>query len=124
MNVVEESDCARVPMKPTNNEGSTSAESVEGRVPTKENGVEPHTQPTQSGISVSQGLDGVAGRRGITSRNGLPPYCTISLSIYYGRASMPNNGMRHPAWTAWMQPGDGILVTDFYLFAKATKNDL
>jgi RNA-directed DNA polymerase len=59
MYVLEESDCAVLPMKPMNRGGSTSAELVEGRVQTKENDVQPHTQPTQSGARVSQGLDGV-----------------------------------------------------------------
>jgi RNA-directed DNA polymerase len=59
MYVVEESDCAIVLMKPTNNEGKTSAEPAEGRARTKENDVQSHTHPTQSGARVSQGLDGV-----------------------------------------------------------------
>ena len=59
MYVLEESDYAIVPMKLTNREGSTSAEPAEGRAQTKENDVQPHTQPTQSGARVSQGLDGV-----------------------------------------------------------------
>jgi RNA-directed DNA polymerase len=59
MYVLEESDYAIVPMKLTNREGSTSAEPAEGRAQTKENNVQPHMQPTQSGARVSQGLDGV-----------------------------------------------------------------
>src|ERR1700679_4354558 len=59
MNVLEESDCAVVPMKLTNNEGKPSAEPAEGRVQTKENDAQPHTHPTQSGVRVSQGLSGV-----------------------------------------------------------------
>jgi RNA-directed DNA polymerase len=59
MYVLEESDCAIVLMKLTNKEGKTSAEPAEGRAQTKENDVQPHTQPTQSGARVSQGLDGV-----------------------------------------------------------------
>ena len=59
MNVLEESDCAVVPTKLTNNEGKTFAEPAEGRVQTKENGAQPHTHPTQSGARVSQGLSGV-----------------------------------------------------------------
>src|SRR6201985_3145768 len=59
MYVLEESDCAIVPMKLTNREDKTSAEPAEGRAQTKENDVQPHTQPTQSGARVSQGLDGV-----------------------------------------------------------------
>ena len=59
MNVLEESDCAVVPMKLTNNEDKSSAEPAEGRAQTKENDAQPHTQPTQSGARVSQGLGGV-----------------------------------------------------------------
>jgi RNA-directed DNA polymerase len=59
MYVLEESDCAIVPMKPTNREGKTSAEPAEGRARTKENDVQTRTYPTQSGARVSQGLDGV-----------------------------------------------------------------
>ena len=55
MYVLEESDCAIVPMKLTNNEGKTSAEPAEGRAQTKENDAQPHTHPTQSGTRVSQG---------------------------------------------------------------------
>jgi RNA-directed DNA polymerase len=59
MYVLEESDCAIVPMKLTNREDKTSAEPAEGRAQAKENDVQPHTHPTQSGARVSQGLDGV-----------------------------------------------------------------
>ena len=59
MNVLEESDCAIVPMKLTNREGKTSAEPAEGRAQTKENDAQPHTHPTQRGTRVSQGLSGV-----------------------------------------------------------------
>jgi RNA-directed DNA polymerase len=46
-------------MKLTNNEDKTSAEPAEGRARTKENDVQFHTSPTQSGSRLSQGLDGV-----------------------------------------------------------------
>src|SRR3981189_3667874 len=59
MYVLEESDCAIIPMKLTNNEDKTSAEPAEGRAQTKENDAQPHTHPTQSGARVSQGLSGV-----------------------------------------------------------------
>ena len=59
MYVLEESDCAIVPMKLPNKEAKASAEAAEGRARTKENDVQHHTQPTQSGIRVSQGLGGV-----------------------------------------------------------------
>src|SRR6202030_4517921 len=40
-------------------EGQTSAETGEGRARAKENIVQSHTRPTQSGERVSQGLGGV-----------------------------------------------------------------
>src|ERR1700722_11293676 len=59
MYVLEESDCAIVPMKLTNREDKTSAEPAEGRARAKENDAQPHTHPTQGGARVSQGLGGV-----------------------------------------------------------------
>jgi RNA-directed DNA polymerase len=59
MYVVEESDCAVLPMKLPNKEAKASSEAAEGRARTKENDVQHHTYPTQSGIRVSQGLGGV-----------------------------------------------------------------
>jgi RNA-directed DNA polymerase len=59
MYVLEESDCAILPMKLTNNEDKTSAEPAEGRAQTKENDAQPHTRPTQGRVRVSQGLGGV-----------------------------------------------------------------
>src|SRR5260370_15976959 len=59
MNVQKKSDCAVVPVNPPNKEGRPSAEAGEGRAQTKENIVESHLQPTQSGKRMSQGLDGV-----------------------------------------------------------------
>ena len=59
MYVGEESDSGIVPMKPSNKDGSTSAEKGEGRPLIKENTSPPHTCPTQSGVYVSQGLGGV-----------------------------------------------------------------
>ena len=43
MNVLEESDCAIVPMTLTNNLDKTSAEPSEGRAQAKENDAQPHT---------------------------------------------------------------------------------
>jgi hypothetical protein len=59
MYVLEDSDCAIVPMKLPNKEAKASAEAAEGRVQTKENDVQLNTYPTQSGDHVSQGLGGV-----------------------------------------------------------------
>jgi RNA-directed DNA polymerase len=57
--VPEESDCAVVPMNLSNNEAQASAEVGEERAQAKENIVQFHTHPTQSGAWVSQGLRGV-----------------------------------------------------------------
>jgi hypothetical protein len=58
-NVQEKSDCAAIPVNRPNKGGQPSAEVGEGRVQTKENNVQSHMQPTQSGKRMSQGLDGV-----------------------------------------------------------------
>ena len=59
MHVLEESDCAVVPVNQPNNEERSSAEVGEGRAQTKENIARSSTSPTQSGKRVSQGLSGV-----------------------------------------------------------------
>src|SRR6202521_1225803 len=57
--VSEEADCATGPVNLSNKEGQTPAEMGEGRARAKENIVQFHTRPTQSGERVSQGLSGV-----------------------------------------------------------------
>src|SRR5580658_8670479 len=59
MHVPEKSDCAAVPVNQPNKGGQSSAEVGEGRAQTKENIVQSHMHPTQSGKRMSQGLDGV-----------------------------------------------------------------
>ena len=49
MHVQEKSDCAVVPVNQPNKEGQPSAEVGEGRAETKENIVQSHMHPTQSG---------------------------------------------------------------------------
>jgi hypothetical protein len=63
MHVSEESDSGIVPMNHSNNDGKPSAESEEGRLLVKENTPQPSTHPTQSGVRVFQGLEGVRIRR-------------------------------------------------------------
>jgi RNA-directed DNA polymerase len=53
------SDSGVVPLQGSNKEGKPTAESLEGRPGTKENVRQPHTQLTQGGERVSQGLEGV-----------------------------------------------------------------
>ena len=59
MYVLEKSDCAVIPVNQPNKGGQPSAEVGEGRAQTKENIVQSHMHPTQSGKRMSQGLDGV-----------------------------------------------------------------
>src|SRR5260370_27456097 len=59
VNVQEKSDCAVVPVNQWNREAQASAEAGEGRAQTKENIVQSHKLPTQSGKGLSQGLHGV-----------------------------------------------------------------
>src|SRR5690348_1781536 len=59
MNVQEKSDCAVVPVNQPNKEGQLSAEVGEGRAQSKENIVQSHMYPTQSGKRMSQRLHGV-----------------------------------------------------------------
>jgi hypothetical protein len=60
MHVCEESHCGIVPMNHSNKDGTSSAESEEGRLRIKESGGQSNTCPTQSGEAcVSQGLTGV-----------------------------------------------------------------
>src|SRR6266446_5200065 len=59
MHVLEKSDCAVVPVNQPNNEGQPSAEAGEERAQTRENIVQSHMRPTQSGKGMSQRLHGV-----------------------------------------------------------------
>ena len=59
MHVPEKSDCAAVPVNQRNKEGQLSAEVGEERARTRENIVQSHMRPTQSGKRMSQGLHGV-----------------------------------------------------------------
>src|SRR5215475_14611604 len=59
MHVLEKSDCAVIPVNQPNKGGQPSAEVGEGRAQTKENIVQSHMHPTQSGKRMSQGLGGV-----------------------------------------------------------------
>src|SRR6266487_4339372 len=59
MHVLEKSDCAVVPVNQWNREAQASAEAGEGRAQSKENIVQSHRLPTQSGKGLSQGLHGV-----------------------------------------------------------------
>jgi RNA-directed DNA polymerase len=70
VHVLEKSDCAVLPVSQPNKEGQPFAEVGEGRAQTKENIVQWHMHPTQSGKRLSQGLHGVreAARKGKQER--------------------------------------------------------
>jgi group II intron reverse transcriptase/maturase len=57
--VPEKSDCAVLPVNQPNKGRQLSAEAGKGRAQTRENIVQSHMHPTQSGKRMSQGLDGV-----------------------------------------------------------------
>ncbi len=59
MHVLEKSDCAVVPVNQPNKGANALAEAGEGRAQMKENTAQPSMHLTQSGKSMSQGLDGV-----------------------------------------------------------------
>src|SRR6516164_4927472 len=58
-NVQEKSDCAVIPVNQPNKGRELAAEAGKGRAETKENIVQSHRPPTQSGKRMSQGLHGV-----------------------------------------------------------------
>ena len=60
--VSEESHRGIVPMKHSNNDGTWSAESAEGRLRLKENALSPDTYPTQSGTARVSRVDEMCGQ--------------------------------------------------------------
>ena len=78
--VPEGSDCAVVPMNQSNKQERSWAEVGEGRAWTKENIVGSDTSPTQRGVTVSQGLDGVNLTMLAPGSNGFVGYGDATLS--------------------------------------------
>ena len=76
MYVPEKSDCAVLPVNQPNKGRQPLAEAGEGRAQTRENIVQSHMHPTQSGKRMSQGLDGVRKQQRKESRSGSPLYST------------------------------------------------
>jgi RNA-directed DNA polymerase len=119
MYVLEEPDCAVLPMKLPNKEAKASAEAAEGRARTKENDVQHHTYPTQSGICVSQGLGGV--RRTAQARkqerfSALLHHLTVDLlrESYYAikRGASPGvDGVSWQEYGIYASEGTGTLET-------------
>ena len=115
MYVLEESDCAIVPMKLTNREGKTSAEPAEGRAQTKENDAQPHTHPTQSGARVSQGLGGVRQKAQASKQErftALLHHLTIDLlrESYYALQRSAAPGVDGVSWQQYEQGLEGRLA--------------
>jgi RNA-directed DNA polymerase len=115
MNVVEESDCAVLPMKQGNKEVKATADSAEGRVQTKENAAEPNTGPTRSGEGVSQGLGGV--RQAARARKqerftALLHHLTVDLlrESYYGLKRRAAAGVDGVSWQQYEQGLEERLV--------------
>ena len=76
---LEESDRAVVSMNQTNKEERSSAEPGEKRARTKENIVQPNTNPTQCGDRVSQGLNGVRVAAFLANPPRWEPYAVMPL---------------------------------------------
>jgi RNA-directed DNA polymerase len=115
MYVLEESDCAIVPMKLTHREDKTSAEPAEGRAQTKENDAQPHMRPTQSGVRVSQGLGGVRqkARAGKQERfTALLHHLTIDLlrESYYALQRSASPGVDGVSWQQYEQDLEARLI--------------
>src|SRR6478609_9221087 len=86
MNAQEKSDCAVVPVNQLNNGEQSSAEVGEGRVQTKENIVQSHMRPTQSGDACPRDWTVCGKQQEKGSRNASPLCFTISASICSGSA--------------------------------------
>jgi hypothetical protein len=81
MNVQEKSDCAVVPVNQPNKERLLSAEAGEGRAQTKENIVQSHIRPTQSGERMSQGLRGVCDKQQEKGSRNVSPLCFTKITM-------------------------------------------
>jgi hypothetical protein len=75
----EESDRAMVSMNQTNKEERSSAEPGERRARSKENIVQPNTNPTQCGDGVFQGLSGVREAAPLATHPRWEPYAVMPL---------------------------------------------
>jgi hypothetical protein len=83
--VCEESHSGILPMNHSNKDGTSPAESGEGRPLIKENAGQPNTYPTQSGKGVSQGLAGCRMRIGCIVDNPVINHSCCILNIGHPR---------------------------------------
>ena len=110
MNVSEESDSGVVPVKISNKGGKAPAERLEGRPGTKENARQPHTPPTQSGESVSQGLASVrqvARERKQEKFTALLHHLTINL-LGDSFQSIKKDAAAGVDWMSWKEYEKGL----------------
>ncbi len=118
MGVQEKSDCAVVPVNQSNKEAQASAESGEGRAQTKENIVQSHMRPTQSGERMSQGLHGVrqAARKSKQERfTALLHHLNIGLlrDSFYALKRQASPGVDGMRWQEY-EPGLEDRLTDLH----------
>src|ERR1017187_3450470 len=111
----EGSDCAIVPVNPSNKEEQSSAEMGEGRAQTKENIGPSSTSPTQSGIPVSQGRGGVrqaAKERKQERFTALLPHMTINLlrDSFYALKRQAAPGVDGVTWKEYESGLEGRLA--------------
>src|ERR1700757_743611 len=118
MHVLEKSDCAGVPVNQPNEGGRPSAEVGEGRAQTRENIVQSHMHPTQSGKRMSQGLDGVrkAARERKQERfTALLHHLSVELlgDSFYALQRKASPGVDGVTWQAYETGLEGRLI-DLY----------
>src|SRR5258708_30533917 len=115
---LEESDRAILSMNQTNKEERSSAEPGEKRARTKENIVQPNTNPTQSGERVSQGLSGVreaAKKRRQERFTALLHHVSVDLLLdsYYALKRQAAPGVDGVTWQEY-ETGLASRVTDLH----------
>jgi RNA-directed DNA polymerase len=118
MHVLEKSDCSVVPVNRSNKEVQASAETGEGRAQTKENIVQSHMRPTQSGERMSQGLHGVrqAARKSKQERfTALLHHLNIGLlrDSFYALKRQASPGVDGMRWQEY-EPGLEDRLTDLH----------
>jgi RNA-directed DNA polymerase len=113
--VPEESDSGVLPMNRSNKDGKPLAESEEGRPLVKENIHQPNTRPTQSGVSVSQGLLAVrkaAKERKENKFTALLHHLTVALlrDSFYALKRRAAPGVDGVMWTEYETELEGHLI--------------
>jgi RNA-directed DNA polymerase len=118
VNGQEKSDCAVVPVNQSNKEARASAEAGEGRAQTKENIVQSHTPPTQSGKGSSQGLHGVRRTASVRKQErftALLHHLSVALlrESFYALKRQASPGVDGMTWQEY-ETGLGDRLTDLH----------